>query len=242
MKPLDPVTLAVLNGRLVQIADEMDATLFRSAFNPIIAEAHDACHGLYHAETGATLPREPVMFLKAPDTVVGPYDDVLIPRRSGKTDWEVELAVVIGRTARYLESDAEALAWCLRHGARQEVLATFLRTPLSEEERALMKALLESGETHVESGVEILVAAAGKPQLIGAEMIRPGATVIDVGTNRTDEGLVGDVDFEAAREVAGAITPVPGGVGPMTIAMLLANTVQAARLRHQIAATSGRPT
>jgi N-methylhydantoinase B len=55
VKPLDPVTLAVLNGRLVQIADEMDATLFRSAFNPIIAEAHDACHGLYHAQTGATL-------------------------------------------------------------------------------------------------------------------------------------------------------------------------------------------
>lgn len=55
MKTLDPVTLAVLNGRLVQIADEMDATLYRSAFNPIIAEAHDACHGLYHAETGATL-------------------------------------------------------------------------------------------------------------------------------------------------------------------------------------------
>jgi N-methylhydantoinase B/oxoprolinase/acetone carboxylase alpha subunit len=53
--PLDPVTLAVLNGRLVQIADEMDATLYRSAFNPIIAEAHDACHGLYHAETGATI-------------------------------------------------------------------------------------------------------------------------------------------------------------------------------------------
>ena len=55
MTTLDPVTLAVLNGRLVQIADEMDATLYRSAFNPIIAEAHDACHGLYHAETGATL-------------------------------------------------------------------------------------------------------------------------------------------------------------------------------------------
>ena len=55
MKALDPVTLAVLNGRLVQIADEMDATLYRSAFNPIIAEAHDACHGLYHAETGVTL-------------------------------------------------------------------------------------------------------------------------------------------------------------------------------------------
>ena len=55
MTTLDPVTLAVLNGRLVQIADEMDVTLYRSAFNPIIAEAHDACHGLYHAETGAIL-------------------------------------------------------------------------------------------------------------------------------------------------------------------------------------------
>src|ERR1700726_4751493 len=52
---IDPVSLAVLNGRLVQIADEMDATLYRSAFNPIIAEAHDACHGIYHAQTGATL-------------------------------------------------------------------------------------------------------------------------------------------------------------------------------------------
>jgi methylenetetrahydrofolate dehydrogenase (NADP+)/methenyltetrahydrofolate cyclohydrolase len=76
---------------------------------------------------------------------------------------------------------------------------------------------------------EILVAAAGRPGLIGAEMVRPGATVVDVGTNRTDDGLVGDVNFEAVLEVAGAITPVPGGVGPMTIAMLLANTVQAAR-------------
>ena len=55
MSDIDPILLAVLNGRLVQIADEMDATLYRSAFNPIIAEAHDACHGLYHAETGATL-------------------------------------------------------------------------------------------------------------------------------------------------------------------------------------------
>ena len=76
---------------------------------------------------------------------------------------------------------------------------------------------------------EILVAAAGRPKLVTGEMVRPGATVIDVGTNRTDDGLVGDVDFDAAAEVAGAITPVPGGVGPMTIAMLLANTLQAAR-------------
>jgi methylenetetrahydrofolate dehydrogenase (NADP+) / methenyltetrahydrofolate cyclohydrolase len=80
------------------------------------------------------------------------------------------------------------------------------------------------------------VAAAGQPRLIGGDMIRPGATVIDVGTNRTDDGLVGDVDFDAAAEVAGAITPVPGGVGPMTIAMLLVNTVQAARLRGGLVA------
>ena len=78
---------------------------------------------------------------------------------------------------------------------------------------------------------DILVAAVGSPRLVSAEWVKPGAAVIDVGVNRTDDGLVGDVDFEAAREVAGAITPVPGGVGPMTIAMLLQNTVLAAKAR-----------
>ena len=86
-------------------------------------------------------------------------------------------------------------------------------------------------------GPTILVAAAGRPRLVTADMVSPGAAVIDVGTNRTDEGLVGDVDFEAVEEVAGAITPVPGGVGPMTIAMLLVNTLSAARLRASTAAT-----
>ena len=76
---------------------------------------------------------------------------------------------------------------------------------------------------------DILVAAVGRPQMITGDMIKPGATVIDVGVNRTDAGLVGDVDYGSAAEVAGAITPVPGGVGPMTIAMLLRNTLQAAR-------------
>ena len=74
---------------------------------------------------------------------------------------------------------------------------------------------------------DILVAAAGVPQLIGGDMIKPGATVIDVGVHRTAEGLVGDVVYDEAAEVAGAITPVPGGVGPMTVAMLLVNTVAA---------------
>jgi methylenetetrahydrofolate dehydrogenase (NADP+) / methenyltetrahydrofolate cyclohydrolase len=78
---------------------------------------------------------------------------------------------------------------------------------------------------------DVLVAAAGVPRLLGAEAIKPGAVVIDVGMNRTEEGLCGDVDFAAASGPAAAITPVPGGVGPMTIAMLLVNTLQAARAR-----------
>ena len=79
---------------------------------------------------------------------------------------------------------------------------------------------------------DVLVAAVGSPRLVGADMVKPGAVVIDVGTNRTDDGLVGDVDFDAVRELAGAITPVPGGVGPMTIAMLLSNALEAARRRR----------
>ena len=76
---------------------------------------------------------------------------------------------------------------------------------------------------------EILVAAVGRPRLVQAGWIRPGAAVLDVGINRLDDGrLCGDVDFHAALPIAGAITPVPGGIGPMTIAMLLANTARAA--------------
>ena len=76
---------------------------------------------------------------------------------------------------------------------------------------------------------DILIAAVGRPEMVKGDWVRPGATVIDVGINRTDSGLVGDVEFESAAEVAGLITPVPGGVGPMTIAMLLRNTLDAAR-------------
>jgi methylenetetrahydrofolate dehydrogenase (NADP+) / methenyltetrahydrofolate cyclohydrolase len=78
---------------------------------------------------------------------------------------------------------------------------------------------------------DILVAAVGRPKMITAEMVKPGAAVIDVGINRVDGRLVGDVDFDAVCEVAGQITPVPGGVGPLTVAMLLANTLLAAELR-----------
>ncbi len=87
----------------------------------------------------------------------------------------------------------------------------------------------------VTSEADILIAAAGSPRLIGAAHVKPGATVIDVGVNRTDEGLVGDVDFDAVVDIAGAITPVPGGVGPMTRAMLLVNTLSAAESRRAAA-------
>ncbi|HFD79885.1 MAG TPA: bifunctional methylenetetrahydrofolate dehydrogenase/methenyltetrahydrofolate cyclohydrolase FolD [Gammaproteobacteria bacterium] len=86
-------------------------------------------------------------------------------------------------------------------------------------------------ESHVRRA-EILVVAAGKPGLVPGEWIRPGATVIDVGIHRTDKGLIGDVGFEAARERAAWITPVPGGVGPMTVATLLQNTLYAAQSLH----------
>ena len=76
---------------------------------------------------------------------------------------------------------------------------------------------------------DVLIAAVGRPEMVKGDWIKPGATVIDVGMNRTDAGLVGDVEFDSAAAVAGRITPVPGGVGPMTIAMLLANTVRASR-------------
>jgi len=83
-------------------------------------------------------------------------------------------------------------------------------------------------------GADVLVVATGKPRMVPGVWVKPGAIVIDVGINRLDDGrLVGDVDFDSAAEVAGWITPVPGGVGPMTIATLLENTLQAAELHKQ---------
>jgi methylenetetrahydrofolate dehydrogenase (NADP+) / methenyltetrahydrofolate cyclohydrolase len=76
---------------------------------------------------------------------------------------------------------------------------------------------------------DLLVAAVGRAEMVKGDWIKRGATVIDVGINRTETGLVGDVEFASASEAAGLITPVPGGVGPMTIAMLVGNTVLAAK-------------
>ena len=80
---------------------------------------------------------------------------------------------------------------------------------------------------------DILVAAIGKPRFVTANMVKRGAVVIDVGVNRVDGKLAGDVDFEKVRDIASWITPVPGGVGPMTIAMLMSNTVTAAKVRRR---------
>jgi methylenetetrahydrofolate dehydrogenase (NADP+)/methenyltetrahydrofolate cyclohydrolase len=85
----------------------------------------------------------------------------------------------------------------------------------------------------------LLVAAIGRAEMIRSEWIKPGATVIDVGINRVDGKLVGDVAFDEAAEVADAITPVPGGVGPMTIAMLLRNTLVAAHRREGLEEPEG---
>ncbi len=78
---------------------------------------------------------------------------------------------------------------------------------------------------------DVLIAAIGKPNFVTGDMIKPGAVVVDVGINRTDDGLVGDVDFESAAQVASLITPVPGGVGPLTVTMLLDNTLKAAKIQ-----------
>lgn len=80
---------------------------------------------------------------------------------------------------------------------------------------------------------DVLIAAVGHAKMVRADWVKPGAVVIDVGMNRTEDGLCGDVDFVAVSEVASAITPVPGGVGPMTIAFLLRNTLQAARMARR---------
>lgn len=85
--------------------------------------------------------------------------------------------------------------------------------------------------SEVTKEADILVAAVGKAKMITADMVKKGAVVIDVGMNRTADGLCGDVDFESVKEVASFITPVPGGVGPMTIAMLMSNTVESAEKR-----------
>lgn len=124
---LDRLRQAVADGVLPELASGVGSEAAGSlrVGPPLARIGKIACIGLnYHdhaRETGAAIPEEPILFMKAPDTVVGPHDTVLVPRGSRKTDWEVELAVVIGRTARYLESHEEALACVAGYAVANDV-------------------------------------------------------------------------------------------------------------------------
>ncbi|MCR4314205.1 MAG: bifunctional 5,10-methylenetetrahydrofolate dehydrogenase/5,10-methenyltetrahydrofolate cyclohydrolase, partial [Candidatus Uhrbacteria bacterium] len=104
-------------------------------------------------------------------------------------------------------------------------------------ERGVTSTVVQAENTHLAEQTlhaDILIVAEGIPGLITADMVKPGATVIDVGTTRTDAGLKGDVDFDSVKPIAGAITPVPGGVGPMTVAMLMVNILKAYDLQSKV--------
>ena len=150
-----------------------------------------------------------------------PWGVIELLQRAG-VDPSGKHAVVVGRSMIVGKPVANLLLQKAK-GANATVTVCHTGTPKSELPRFTRDA-------------DILVVAAGSPESVTGDMIKPGATVIDVGVNRVDDPstekgyrLAGDVHFASAKEVAGAITPVPGGVGPMTIAMLMKNTVQAAR-------------
>jgi methylenetetrahydrofolate dehydrogenase (NADP+)/methenyltetrahydrofolate cyclohydrolase len=124
---------------------------------------------------------------------------------------------------------------------RSDIVGRPLANMLSQRDSTLGPAMANATVTLCHSrtqdlakltrAADILVAAIGQPRYLTAAMVKPGAIVVDVGINRGDEGLVGDVDFAAVREIAGFLTPVPGGVGPLTVAMLMRNTLRAANLQ-----------
>ena len=150
-----------------------------------------------------------------------PWGVIELLRRAG-VDPSGKHAVVVGRSMIVGKPVANMLMQKAK-GANATVTVCHTGTPKAELPRFTRDA-------------DILVVAAGSPESVTGDMIKPGAVVIDVGVNRVDDAtmekgyrLTGDVHFASAKEVAGAITPVPGGVGPMTIAMLMTNTVQAAR-------------
>ena len=189
-----------VDGMIVQLPlpDGLDGNRAVAAFDP----AKDA-DGLHPYNLGLLVLDRPGARPATPSGIIRILDHYGIAT-AGK------LAVIVGRS--FLVGRPMALLLGAR-GVDATVVQAHSRTP---------------DLAAVTREADILVVAVGVRHLIGAEDVKPGATVIDVGTNRTDEGLTGDVDFAAVVEVAGAITPVPGGVGPMTIASLLANTVAAA--------------
>jgi methylenetetrahydrofolate dehydrogenase (NADP+) / methenyltetrahydrofolate cyclohydrolase len=196
-----------VSGVLMQLP--VPAHLDGSALTALIAPAKDV-DGLTPVNAGLLSQGAKGVGLR-PCTPLG----VLELLAAADVELEGAEAVVVGRSNLFGKPMAQLLL-----AANATVTSAHSRT------RALPEVCARA---------DVLIAAAGKPRLITRDHVKPGAVVIDVGMNRLTpqeagnaSGLVGDVDFEAVAPVAGAITPVPGGVGPMTIAMLLANTLQAA--------------
>jgi len=204
------VVIAALNadhavdGILVQLPlpDGLDSERIVSSIDP----AKDV-DGLHPYNLGLLVLGRPGLRPCTPSGIMRMLEDNGVGV-AGKT------AVVIGRS--FLVGRPLALMMATK-GVDATVTMAHSRTPQLRE---------------VSRDADILVAAIGVPRMVTAEYVKPGAAVIDVGISRVEDGLAGDVDFESVREVAGSITPVPGGVGPMTRAMLLVNTLEAARNRR----------
>jgi methylenetetrahydrofolate dehydrogenase (NADP+)/methenyltetrahydrofolate cyclohydrolase len=190
-----------VDGILVQLP--LPAGLDPEATVNAIDPGKDA-DGLHPQNLGRLVLNQPGLRPCTPSGVMRLLDHYEIPTRGQR-------AVIVGRS--FLVGRPLALLLGAR-GADATVTVAHSRTR-------------DIGELIAEA--DIVVAAIGSPRFVTVEMIKPGAVVIDVGVNRVEDRLVGDVDYESVSEVASAITPVPGGVGPMTRAMLLANTLTAAR-------------
>lgn len=190
-----------IHGILVQLP--LPAHLDAQRVIEAIAPEKDV-DGFHIANAGALLVGHPAF---RPCT---PYGCMKMLEHIGRTDLRGQHAVVVGRS----NIVGKPMALLLLQAGATVTICHSGTADLAHHTRQ----------------ADILVAAVGKPRMIGADMVKPGAIVLDVGINRLPDGkLCGDVDFDAVREVAGWITPVPGGVGPMTIAMLLLNTVDAAQ-------------
>jgi methylenetetrahydrofolate dehydrogenase (NADP+)/methenyltetrahydrofolate cyclohydrolase len=191
-----------IHGILVQLPlpEHIDEEIVLEAVPP-----HKDADGFHPCNIGRALTGEPVV---APATPSGIQE--LLTRSNIETNGAE--VVIVGRSNIVGKPLAALL---MQRGPAANATVTVCHTGTKDLQLHTKRA-------------DILVAAIGRAHAITGPMIKPGATVIDVGINRTDDGLVGDVDFEAAKDVAGSITPVPGGVGPMTIAMLLENTVRLA--------------
>jgi methylenetetrahydrofolate dehydrogenase (NADP+) / methenyltetrahydrofolate cyclohydrolase len=197
---------AAVSGVLLQLP--VPAPLAGPALTAMVDPAKDV-DGLTPVNAGLLSLGRPGLRPCTPQGVILLLDDVAVPLEGAE-------AVIVGRSNLFGKPMAQLLL-------ERNATVTICHSRTRDLRAACSRA-------------DVLIAAVGRPRLIGRDFVKPGAVVIDVGMNRltpeqagNSSGLVGDVDFEAVAGVASAITPVPGGVGPMTVALLLRNTLQAAR-------------